>query len=133
MIYFFIALGAWLCSLLGILAILRKKLPQIKEIPVGRTDMNWKSLAQEWLYSFRRSAVAQNNHPEKLLHRMLSKTRVIMLRSERQVSTWLERLRKNTQEKNQTKTQHEHKSFSEDYWGKLKKKKSTGEKGKEED
>lgn len=78
---------------------------------------------KEWLVSFQRSSVAQNNHPEKLLHRVLSKSRVLMLRSERVISMWLERLRTRTQEKNGTKTPQEPKSFSEDYWGRLKKKK----------
>ena len=46
-----------------------------------------------------------------------------MLRSERIVSTWLERLRTRTQEKNGTKTPQEPKTFSEDYWRQLKNKK----------
>ncbi len=133
MISFLVALIAWLCSLGGILFIVTRKLPQLREATTHLSDVSWRDVMKEWLVLLQRSSVAQNNHPEKLLQRILSKTRIFMLRSERVVSTWLERLRTRTQEKNGTKIPQEPKSFSEDYWGRLKKKKSTGEKGKEED
>ncbi len=123
MIFFFLAFIAWLCSLLGIAFIVAKKLPSLREAAVHQGNIGWRDVVKEWLTSFQRSSVAQNNHPEKLLHRGLSKTRIFMLRSERLVSTWLERLRIRTQEKNQTKTIQEQKNFSEDYWGQLKNKK----------
>ncbi len=123
MISFLIAFIAWLCSLLGIMFVVTKKLPQLKEATVHLSDVNWRDIAKEWLVALQRSSVAQNNHPEKLLQRVLSKTRIFMLRSERVVGAWLERLRTRTQEKNGTKIPQEPKSFSEDYWGRLKKKK----------
>ncbi len=133
MIFFLLAFIAWLCSLGGIAFIVAKKLPSMREAAVHQGNIGWRDVAKEWLVSLQRSSVAQNNHPEKLLHRILSKTRIFMLRSERLVSTWLEHLRTRTQEKNQTKVPQEQKNFSEDYWGQLKKKKDAGEKNEEED
>lgn len=127
MILFLIAFIAWLCSLGGIIFIVTKKLPQLKELTADRSNVSWRDIVKEWLVSLQRSSVAQNNHPEKLLQRILSKTRIFMLRSERIVSGWLERLRTRTQEKNGTKTPQSPKSFSEDYWGRLKKRKGGGE------
>ncbi|MDO8654840.1 MAG: hypothetical protein Q7R48_00180 [bacterium] len=123
MIFFFFAFIIWLCSLLGITFIVSKKLPQLREATTHLNNVGWRDIAKEWLVLLQRSSVAKNNHPEKLLQRVLSKTRVFMLRSERVVSTWLERLRIRTQEKNGTKIPQSPKSFSEDYWGRLKKKK----------
>ena len=127
MISFLVAFIAWLCSLGGIVFIIAKKLPRLREATAHLSNVGWRDIAKELLVSLQRSSVAQNNHPEKLLHRVLSKTRVFILRSERVVSTWLERLRKRTQKKNGAKIPREPKSFSEDYWGKLKRKKGEGE------
>ncbi|HEY4476123.1 MAG TPA: hypothetical protein VI954_01255 [Candidatus Paceibacterota bacterium] len=133
MISFLLVFIAWLCSLGGIAFIVAKKLPALREAAVSQGSIGWRDVVKEWLISLQRSSVAQNNHPEKLLHRILSRTRIFMLRSEHLVSTWLERLRIRTQEKNQTKISQEQKNFSEDYWGQLKNKKDAGEKNEEED
>ncbi|MBI4122885.1 MAG: hypothetical protein HY458_00790 [Parcubacteria group bacterium] len=123
MIFFLTVFVVWLCSFGGIIYIVTKKLPQLKEVVAHQDNVTWKDVMKAWFVSLQRSSVAQNNHPEKLLHRILSKTRIFMLRSERVVGTWLERLRTRTQEKNGKKVPQKPKSFSEDYWGRLRKKK----------
>ena len=112
----------FLGSLGGIIFILRKRLGELKALPENR-EFGIAELAGELRHRVQQSAVGQSYAPEKLLHRILSKIRVFILRIERQVALRLENLRKRSKARtNNNNGEKPQDSFDDNYWEQLKKK-----------
>ena len=86
-------------SLIGMAAIIRRKIPLLLELS-----------PEQAIKTKRKKEVFSNGI---LLQKILSKVRVLILKSDNKTNEWLKRLRQKSQE-NKTK-------FSDSYWDKLRK------------
>jgi len=108
-----ISLTLLLISLLGIALIILRKAPVLAELSLVR-DRN-KGILNKAVNIIKKSEVVKGFTPDVLLHKTLSKVRVLTLKTECKTADWLKDLRQKSIEKK--------KSFSDDYWKKIKRNK----------
>jgi hypothetical protein len=100
-----ISLIILIISIAGIAAIIRRKIPVLLQI-------NPQEAAGSGIFSrFKINKVPGSK--ELFLHKILSKIRILMLKTDNKTTEWMKRLREKSQENN-TK-------FSDSYWDKLRK------------
>ncbi len=101
-IFFLIIL---IISLAGMLYFVWKKIPVLAELPLRqrKTRQSFKKIIKD-------KNPFNNLSSEKILHRSLSSARILILRSERKTSYWLQNLRKKSKKKEK-----------DNYWEELKK------------
>jgi len=105
-----IAIIIFIGSLLGIGIIIYKKLPVLLELPgTALVKSNWK----ERLAGVKDLSPLKDFSSEIFLQKILSKVRILTLKTDSKTSTWLQRLRERSQ-KNKIKEE-------DNYWEKVKK------------
>ncbi|MDA1337169.1 MAG: hypothetical protein O3C23_00120 [bacterium] len=105
-------------STIGLLYIMGKKLPVLLTYPAKEEGSSPKEDMKRLFAIMRDSkAMRQVSSPDVLVQNVLSKTRIVALKTESKTGRILENLRKKSQEKNSDS------KFSDDYWKKLKQKK----------
>lgn len=100
-----------LISFLGMVVIVRNKIPVLVELSppkVKKTKILKKTMAR-----VKNNVFLETLAPETLLQKILSKFRILTLKTESKTADWLRELRKKSIEKR--------KSFKDDYWKKIKK------------
>ena len=107
-----IALFIFFGSVVGIGTIVWRKLPLLLEVDTGEQDTGFGNLIFQSTRKFRDSDKVKATS-EKVLHKTLSKTRVIAMKTESKTGAWLEGLRKRSEQRKQ--------KFSEAYWDQFKK------------
>ena len=98
-------------SLIALGVILYWKIPLLLEMPeVALSPFNW----QQFFSKIKRLAPFRNFSPETFLQKILSKIRILTLRTDSKTSGWLQKLREKEQKK----------KFGENdnYWKEIKKK-----------
>lgn len=101
-----ISLIIFTISVLGIGVILLKKIPILVELEEESARSLVSKIDSEVREGFKRISF------EKYLHRILSKIRVLSLKTDNRTSNWLQKLRQKSQERVN--------NFSDDYWKKVK-------------
>ena len=96
-------------SFVGILGIVLPKLSRLREFP--RDDWGLREAISSATDTLAKSERLEPLKPEKLLHKVLSKTRVLALKTDSKTSAWLENLRERSQQKEGR--------FKDAYWSKL--------------
>jgi len=99
-----------ICSLAGMGVIIFRKMPLLLELPeTVPAQFDWKEL----LIKIRNLLPFKNFPPEIFLQKILSKIRILTLKTDNKTSNWLQKLREKAQKK----------KFGEDdnYWQKIKK------------
>lgn len=105
-------------STVGLLYFAVKKIPVLLTYPAYEEGSSPKEIAKKIIAKMQGSkALNQVASPDVLLQNVLSKTRIVALKTESKTGEVLEKLRKKSQEKNGNP------KFSDDYWKKLRKKK----------
>lgn len=105
-----IALVVFIGSLIGIVIIVLQKIPVLLELPeTSPTPFNWKEL----LIKIKNLLPLRDFSFEIFLQKILSKIRILTLKTDSKTSNWLQKLRERTQKK----------KFGENdnYWEKVKK------------
>lgn len=91
-----IALIILLCSLAGILIMIFQKIPLLLELSEPQSvHFNWKELFSK----IRNSKPFKKLPSEIILQKILSKIRILTLKTDIKTSNWLQRLRKRSQKK----------------------------------
>lgn len=90
-------------SVLGITVIIRRKIPVLLEIKPQETSPGVPG----------RFKIKNAGSKELFLHKILSKVRILVLKTDNKTTEWMKRLRQKSQENNE--------KFSDDYWDKLRK------------
>ena len=106
-------------SVIGILGIVLPRLSRLREFP--RDGWGLREALSEATDTLAQSGKLEPLRPEKLLHKVLTKTRVLALKTDDKTSAWLENLRERSQEKEGR--------FKEAYWNQLRQ----GKKSKKEE
>lgn len=110
-----IIFAVFLISLLGIVLIILRKVPVM--IGLSHQISDDSTIIDRAKEGIRRKGVSKLIEPgEKILHKGLSKFRVLALKTEKKTGNWLSRLRQKRIEKT------EKEKFTDDYWEDLKKK-----------
>lgn len=102
-------------SFIGILGIVLPKLSRLREFP--KDDWGLKDVISEATDTLAKSEKLESLNPEKLLHKALSKTRILALKTDSKTSAWLENLRERSQQKEG--------KFKDAYWSKLRQSKKS--------
>lgn len=116
-----IALLIFLIGLVGIIAMIYRKIPVLAEYDL-------ESAKREGLFAGIREKIKDKvafraiSSGETILLKLLSKTRVVALKAENQIGHWLSALRQKSIEKEE--------NFRENYWEKIKAKKKGKKKSK---
>ena len=110
----FILLG----SFAGIIAILYRKISLLRELPSQGGRGGLREFVVGNVKNVVKSERLQTVSPERILHKALSKIRVLAMKTENQTGEWLKELRQRSQER---KTK-----FSESYFEQFKKKAGKG-------
>jgi len=99
-------------SLIGMAVILLRKVPDLCMLP--ERELNFcGSLKDEIKSGIKRIPIIKNFSYELYLQKVLSKFRILSLKTESKTGSWLERLRQKNCKKNETR--------NDDYWDALKK------------
>lgn len=111
MSYELVAIIILVGSLLGILVILFRKIPVLVELPEERV------IAQERLFFKLRERIKNSryfrpSYFELFLQKILSKIRILTLKTENQIAIWLQKLRKKSLRKKEEK--------KDNYWQEIK-------------
>ena len=112
----FIALIIFLLGLGGMAVILWRKMPLLLTVeePSGKSEESGiLDAVAETTKKLRNSDKVKSVDPEKVLHKTLSKTRVLALKTENKTGEWLKQLRKRSDIRKE--------KFSEPYWNQFKK------------
>ena len=105
-----IALIILLCSLAGIGIMIFQKIPLFLELQKPQpVHFNWKELFSK----IRTSRPLEGIPTEIILQKILSKIRILTLKTDNKTSNWLQRLRKRSQEKKSDE--------NDKYWDEIKK------------
>ena len=110
-----IALVLFLIGLSGMIIILRRKVPLLMELSPRGERVEVRELVLKAVKRVAGSERVKAFSPEKTLHKALSKTRILALKTENKTGSWLEQMRARSQEKKE--------NLSDDYWKQLKKRK----------
>jgi hypothetical protein len=114
-----IALIVLICSLIGIGIILFRKIPLLLELPETiPSSFNWQNL----FFKIKNLNPFKGISIEILLQKILSKIRILTLKTDNKTSSWLQKLREKSQKK---KIQE-----NDNYWQELKKSTNQGVKKK---
>jgi len=98
-----ISLIIFIVSLIGIVVIIKRKIPVLLQLNPQE--------AKAGIFSkFKMKTPASK---ELFLHKILSRVRILMLKTDNKTTEWMKRLRKKSQENNE--------KFSDSYWDKLRK------------
>jgi hypothetical protein len=103
-----ISLLILLIGIIGMAVIALRKIPILANLPLENGKGFWPALISQL-----KEKIFKDFSFELLLHKLLSKIRILALRTENKISHWLLELRQKKIEKKN--------NFSEDYWDKLKK------------
>ena len=118
---YLIAFIVFLGSVVATCLFLRKKmLFVLSEVPEHR-GFGIKDMVKPFVDQAKQSQLFQRHTPEKVLHKTLSRARILALKMENKTAFWLEKLRMRAQEKNSMP--QEEKKLPGDYWERLKPKK----------
>ncbi len=98
-----------LIGLLGMAAIIFRKIPQLKEFQLSEREISLKR-------RIKKGEIFRTAKGEKILQKLLSKVRVLTLKTENKTGDWLGKLRQRSIKENGEK-------FEEGYWEDLRKKK----------
>ena len=98
-----ISLLIFIISLTGLIIIIRRKVPVLAEL-------NPQEPRSGFLSRFKNKNPASK---ELFLHKILSKVRILTLKTDNKTTEWMKKLREKSQENNE--------KFSDNYWDKLKK------------
>ncbi|MEK7510219.1 MAG: hypothetical protein AAB567_01525 [Patescibacteria group bacterium] len=109
-----VPLIAFLGSLVGILVILYRKVPVLLQLPPDGAGLKIQDFVPGMIRKIAKSERWKKIALEKVLQKILSKARVLALKTENRTGEWLEKLRQRSQER---KTR-----FTESYWEQFKKK-----------
>lgn len=111
----FIAAIVFLSSFGGLFYMVAKKLPLLCALPQGEKEGLSTFLSQKVKTRIQNFEVSKLvTSPDLFLQKLLSKARIVSLKTEMKTNDWLVRLRQRSQEKGE--------KFSSNYWDKLKKK-----------
>lgn len=111
-----IALGLLSGSFFGIVIVVSRKIPVLLRMPLSQERKNREGVAQKVKENIQNLPVFRFfSSPELLLQKLLSKSRIFLLRLENILGKWLSAIRRSAQEKKA--------KFSGNYWEQLKKKK----------
>ena len=101
-----------LISLLGMLVILLRKIPVLAELPETQIEFNLKAKLIEIKEKIKTSKYFHLPSFEIVLQKILSKIRILTLKTDNKTANWLQRLREKSQKN----------KFKEDnYWQEIKK------------
>ncbi len=109
------ALIIFLISFTVTLVIVVRKIPVLVKIPQTSSPGSFgiKDIASKTHQEIKKSGLFQKVSPEKILHRTLSKVRVLTLKTDHKTSSWLQRLREKSQKKKF--------GSSDNYWKQIRK------------
>ena len=107
-----IAIIIFLGSLLGIGVILVRKIPVLRELPL-EIEKPQESLFLRFRNQVKTFGPLKSFSSESILHKLLSKTRILTLKMESKISAWQHRLREKEKKKKEIK--------NDTYWQDLKK------------
>lgn len=106
-----IALIIFLISLIGMGVIIIRKIPILAELPLEEIEKP--STLEKIKKKIKNNGTLKSFSGEILLQKLLSKIRIITLKTENKTGVWLTKLRKRSLEKKN--------KFSDDFWKKIKK------------
>ena len=104
-------------SAAGLMYVVGKKFPLLATYPAQEEGSSPREMAQKVVSKIQDSKALQLASPDMILQNLLSKTRIVAMKTESKTGQMLERMRKESKERNGNP------KFSDDYWKKLKKKK----------
>ena len=110
-----IALVLFLIGFSGMIIILRRKVPLLMELSERGEKVEVRELVLKAVKRITESERVKAFSPDKTLHKALSKTRILALKTENKTGSWLEQIRARSREKKE--------NLSDDYWKQLKKRK----------
>lgn len=119
--HYLIASIVLLASGIGTYVFLKKKISLVLSEVEERRDFGAKDAVKPFWEQLKQSQVFQRHAPEKVLHKTLSRARVLALKMENKTAFWLEKLRVRAQKKNGIVQEEEKKKLPGDYWEQLKK------------
>jgi hypothetical protein len=99
-------------SLLGMGVILYRKIPQLSDLPETQAEFNLKKNLLKLKENIKIFPPFKDFSAEIFLQKLLSKIRVLALKTENKIGNWLQRLREKTKNK---------KLDDDNYWEELKK------------
>ena len=102
-------------GLFGMTVILRRKISLLLEFSPRGERIHVRALMAKAAEKVAGSERIKALSPEKTLHKALSKTRILALKTENKTGSWLEQIRARSREKKE--------NLSDDYWKQLKKRK----------
>ena len=108
-----ILLVIFLLSVIGIGVILARKIPVLAQLSIEAGEEQ--SILQKMKIGVQQNGTLNAFSPEILLQKVLSKIRVLTLRTEHKTGTMLQQLRQKSLEKK--------KKLADDYWQKIRRKK----------
>ncbi len=112
MSYEIIAIIILLVSFLGMSVILFRKIPLLLELPETPVEISLKTRLIETKEKIKTSRYFKVPSSEIFLQKLLSKIRILTLRTDNKTANWLQKLREKSQRK---------KFKKDDYWKELKK------------
>ncbi len=105
-----IAVIILIIGLIGVAVIIFRKIPVLVELPLQEIEKS--RVLGELKDKIRNNGTLKSFSGEILLQKLLSKIRVLTLKTDKKTDSWLTKLRQRSLEKK--------KKFSADYWKKLK-------------
>ena len=109
----FIFIVTLLIGFLGMTIILVKKIPVLSKLSAEQAAAP--GALKNFKKRVRENGTFKKFSGERILHKVLSKIRILTLKTENKTAGWLNRLRRRSLEKSIEKK----KNFSDDYWKKL--------------
>ena len=98
-----ISLVIFIVSLIGMVIIIRRKVPVLLQLSPQEVKTG----------IFSRLKIKAPTSKELFLHKILSRVRILMLKTDNKTTEWMKKLREKSQENNE--------KFSDSYWDKLRK------------
>lgn len=108
-----IAIIILISSIFGILVILFRKIPVLVNLPIPEKGMGRESLFLELKNKIKSNFSLKSLSLEFFLQKLLSKIRILTLKTENKTANWLQRLREKSHNKEEIK--------NDNYWEKIKK------------
>ncbi len=111
-----IAVIILICSVLGMGVILFLKIPVLTEMPEIQTQVHSEEFLKKIKNRFKNIPFIKSFSFEKFLHKILSRFRILTLKTDSKIAVWLQKLREKSQENK--------KKERDNYWEELKKSKN---------
>jgi len=99
-------------SFLGVLVILFWKIPALINLPIQKKESFHESLFFGLSNIIKNSALLRSLSLDNILHKLLTKIRVLTLKTDNKTTNWLQRLR--------AKSQKKHEIQNDNYWEEIK-------------